>query len=398
MKLLIYDWTSITKYDLYNSLEQQGIQYDLFSSHFSPRIKAQKENFIEELESVTKNKSYDAFFSTNYFPEMAEIAKRKDILYISWTYDSPSLGPYNNILRYETNRIFCFDSIEYNQYKENGLKNIYYLPLAVNSRRMDAIKVPPLTRMKYYSEVSFVGQLYNSEIDKIYPLFDEYSAGYISGVINTQLNIYGKNIIDGLINDNIAKRIINEEVERALINNLSKKFYPDIKDLKTSNLKGFLQKTVTYKERVLLLKLLAKYFRVNLYSNDPIEIQNVHNLGTVDYVREMPYVFKNSKINLNTTLKLIKAGIPQRVLDIMGCRGLVLTNYQRDMEEYFSDGENILIYRSAEEALEKCRYYLKNEGEAERIKEKGYEVVKNVFNYEYQFNKIWDICGLKNRI
>ena len=109
-------------------------------------------------------------------------------------------------------------------------------------------------------------------------------------------------------------------------------------------------------------------------------------------------VFKCSKINLNMTLRTIKTGVPQRVLDILGCGALALTNYQRDLDKHFKDNENILIYRSMEEALDKCNYYLKNEKEAERIRKNGYKLVKEQFSYEHQLNEIWRICGLTEKI
>ena len=121
-------------------------------------------------------------------------------------------------------------------------------------------------------------------------------------------------------------------------------------------------------------------------------------MGLVDYVREMPLVFKCSRINLNITLRTIKCGIPQRVLDIMGCGALVLTNYQKDMEQYFTDGKDILIYTSMEEALDKCRFYLKNEKEAEKIRKNSFQLVKDRFSFEHQLNIIWETCGLKDKI
>ena len=45
----------------------------------------------------------------------------------------------------------------------------------------------------------------------------------------------------------------------------------------------------------------------------------------------MPYVFRNSRINLNITLRSIKSGIPLRCMDIYGAGGFLLSNYQTDL-------------------------------------------------------------------
>ena len=398
MKLFVYNWTFITKHDLYGAFQRQGIEFDIFTTNVSPRVNAQREKFREDLEKVLEDKIYDAIFSVNFFDDLAEAAHKRGILYISWTYDSPALGHVRPSLLLDTNRIFLFDSYEYNMYLKWEVPNLYYLPLAVDTLRLNKMNPTPLEKMKYYSDVSLVGQLYQSDMDKMLPMFDEYGAGYIAAMINTQLSVYGINLIEELINENIIRRICNEEVSKVLIENMNNGFFHDIENVDELALRGFLLKAVTNKERVLLLTLLAKYFRVKLFAPGNPQLPNVTACGVVDYVEHMPLVFKCSKINLNITLRNIRHGIPHRVVDILGCRALVLTNYQKDLDYYFEDGKSILIYNSIEEALDKCKYYLKNEKEAEKIRQNGYKIVKDQFSYEHQLNKIWEISGLKNKL
>lgn len=398
MKILVFNWEFITKHDLYQNFAKQKIEFELFTSRFSPRVGGQRKEFRESLAKALEGKVYDALFSINFFEDIATAANERDILYICWTYDSPALGDVRPSLLYRTNRIFIFDSYEYNEIKEKGVQNLYYLPLAVDTNRLNRMQPSPMEKMKYYSDISFVGQLYQSDMEKIFPLFDEYSAGYIAAIINTQLEVYGVNLINELINENVVKRICNQEVTEVLLKNLNNKFFHDIKILESRGLEGFLLKAVTNKERVLILTLLAKYFRVKLFTIGNPCIPNVTTCGVVDYVKHMPIVFKCSKINLNITLRNIQHGIPQRVVDILGCRALALTNYQKDLEEYFKDGKDILIYHSIEEALDKCKYYLKNEKEAEKIRQNGYKIVKDQFSYEHQLNKIWELSGIKDRL
>ena len=398
MKLFVYNWSFITQYDLCNSFKKQGIEFDIFRTNVSPRVNAQRKQFQEDLEKVLEGRKYDAIFSVNFFDDLADAAHERGMLYISWTYDSPALGHVRPSLLLDTNRIFVFDSYEYHSYLNWEVPNLYYLPLAVDAYRLNKIQPTPMEKMKYYSDVSLVGQLYQSDMDKILPKFDEYGAGYIAAMVNTQLNVYGMNLIEELVNENIIQRICNEEVSKALVDNMNNGFFHDVENVDKAGLTGFLLKAVTNKERVLLLTLLAKYFRVKLFAPGNPKLQNVTTCGVVDYVEEMPLVFKCSKINLNITLRNIRNGIPQRVIDILGCRALALTNYQKDLEEYFEDGKEILIYHSIEEALDKCKYYLKHEKEAERIRQSGYKIVKDQFSYEQQLNKIWELSGVKDRV
>ena len=50
----------------------------------------------------------------------------------------------------------------------------------------------------------------------------------------------------------------------------------------------------------------------------------------------------------NTSIiKSIKNGIPLRCLDIMGNHGFLLSNYQKDFEEHFVDGKNIMTIKKS---------------------------------------------------
>lgn len=394
MRLFIYDWDFITKYDLYCTMQAQGIACDLFRTPARPRIEKEKEQFLEDVQKALKEKPYDAVFSVNYVSELAEAAHDKGILYICWTYDSPALSGTG--LWFDTNRIFCFDPAEYREWKDRGLPHLYYLPLAVDTGRLSRMKPTPMEQMKYRADVSFVGQLYQADMDQTFPLFDEYSAGYVAALINTHLRLPGKNMLSELINEPVRERLCNPQVEEALIRNMETTAYmPDVKELTTGSLIGFLNKAITNKERVLLLQLLAKYCKVKLFTRWKPELPGVQVCGVVDYVKEMPLVFKCSKVNLNITLRGIQSAIPQRILDIMGCRGLALTNDQEDVHTYFEDGKHLLIYHSAEEALDKCRYYLKHEKEAEQIRNNAYKMIKDQFSYDRQLKRIWELSGLQ---
>jgi spore maturation protein CgeB len=398
MKLLVYNWNFITKHDMYLAFKEQGITFDLFTSTASPRVNAERDKFRENLDEALKDKEYDAIFSVNFYDDLAVAAHDRGILYICWAYDSPALGYVKDCHSYDTNRIFLFDSYELSAYKGYGIPNLYYLPLAVNVKRLRQMHPAPMEKMKYHADISFVGQLYQSDMDKIFPLFDEYGAGYIAAIINTQLNIYNTHIVEELINEKVLQRICNKDVTQALLENVNDHFLHDVDELTPNNLSAFFLKAVTNKERVLLLTLLAKYFNVKLFTSSKKKIPNVNVYGVVDYVREMPMVFKCSKINLNITLRTIHHAIPQRIFDVMGCGGLVLTNYQEDIQKYFEDGRDLLVYNSMEEALDKCRYYLAHEKEADRIRQNGYKIVKDQFSYEHQLNQIWEISGLKDRL
>lgn len=142
-------------------------------------------------------------------------------------------------------------------------------------------------------------------------------------------------------------------------------------------------------ERITILNYLSQYYKVDFYTNSTSKFLNNVNLHTgVDYYTVMNKIFYLSKINLNITLPSIESGIPQRVLDIMGSGGFVLTNYQPEIEEVFEIGKDIEVFHTLEELYEKCSYYLTHEKERLTIAMNGYIKIRNNFSYNRLLKKI----------
>ena len=99
----------------------------------------------------------------------------------------------------------------------------------------------------------------------------------------------------------------------------------------------------------------------------------------------MPLVFNRSKINLNITIRPIQSGLSLRVFDVIGCGGFLMTNYQSELEEYYTPGKEVETYSSVEELIDKCGYYLSHDDERKEIARKGYERTKAQHTYEIRF-------------
>ena len=124
----------------------------------------------------------------------------------------------------------------------------------------------------------------------------------------------------------------------------------------------FMARKVTEIERINLLHKVSKNHNLSLftYQGAP-ELSKAHNLGAVDYYKDMPIVFNRSKINLNISLKSILTGIPLRCIDIMGSGGFLLTNYQADLFRHFEAGKHFDYYTDEDDLLRKIDYYLNHE-------------------------------------
>ncbi len=138
-----------------------------------------------------------------------------------------------------------------------------------------------------------------------------------------------------------------------------------------------------------LLEALAQQYRVDLFTHIrdfPLHGLQVH--GGVDYFQEMPLIFKQSKINLNITLRSIKSGIPLRAFDIMGAGGFLLSNYQADFLDLFVPGEDFVYYESKEDLLRKAGYYLNHEEERKAIAKNGHDKVAANHTYRHRVREM----------
>lgn len=71
-------------------------------------------------------------FTSNYFPVVADACHEVNIPYISWCYDSPLVLTFSKTVFYPTNFIFIFDSKMVADLQNLGVKQVFYMPMAVN--------------------------------------------------------------------------------------------------------------------------------------------------------------------------------------------------------------------------------------------------------------------------
>lgn len=136
--------------------------------------------------------------------------------------------------------------------------------------------------------------------------------------------------------------------------------------------------------------------------------------GFVSY-EEMINVFNKSKINLNFTAisdsenyvirpPSINKRIKQskgRPIEIALSGGFILSEYVPGMDEMFLPGQEMDVFNSKEELLEKIKYYLSNENKRTEIASNGYEkAFKNydiISGFEKVFNRMNYIGRSKNK-
>ena len=384
MKVLTHDWPSFTGDIIKKIFRKRHIQVDSF--YYYPLASLEDDDvFVKKFSEKIRSGSYDFVFGVNYIPVVAIACYKENIPYVSWSYDAPlNLSYETDTLYYPTNYVFLFDRAQANGYISQGFDRVWHLPLAIDTDHYDMFKPSNADYKRFKSQISFVGQIYNSTYPKIIPPLGEFERKYLDSLINVQTDLYGAFVIDEYLNDDIINKV-NTCYREKLID---KTFQVSKKQLSYS-----LSTYVTFKERVTILSLLSKKFDVALYSGDehPL-LTETKQKGRVDYSTEMPYVFKCSDINLNITLKCLQTGIPLRALDIMGCGGFLLTNYQEEFLDYLVPNEDFVYYEDFGDSYEKAAFYMQNEDIRKKIAQNGYNKIKQRFSYDERLDFIADKC------
>ncbi len=384
--ILYYTWNEYTAWDGISILKEMG--HNVLVASDEHEKYDNDDSFLSSVEAKIESHKADFIFSFNYFPDLSRIALKKEILYISWCFDSALLTLKSVTLSNECNRVFLFDYDLYSKYVKEGFQTVFYMPLGCNIKRLDSQLGSKFNGVrKYNHEVCFLGNLYDDQYDFYSQIgyVPDYLKGYLDCAMESQMQIFGMDIISTLMRPDICEE---------LAKSANVQMGPLYRECRNDILINMIHKQTTVRERRRLLTVLGEFFDVSLYSSKEPKGIPVKYLGYSEYMKQMPEIFYTSKINLNITLRGIISGIPLRVIDILGSGGFCLTNFQPELPEYFTNNENIVWYESQEDLFEKIIYYLKNDTERERIANSGHELAKKLFSYDILFSKIFEEAGL----
>lgn len=341
-----------------------------------------KNKLKEELETHP----VDFVISYLFIPDVSNLCEEQSIYYLSWTYDSPLIPLFDNAIYNKHNITFVFDQSECNHLKDLNAPNIHYMPMGVNLSRVGALEITEDDENVFSSDISFIGNLYeNNNYNNIIHILPDH--------LQNELKTY---LLNNTCTWNQKKPwpSLSNELTDFMVQNLNAHEWNKCNFTDNQYL-GILvlSRKLAEIDRINVLNALALEHKVDLYTTKPSRfLENVTIHNSVDYITEMNKIFYLSKINLNITIPSIETGVPQRVFDIMGCGGFVLSNYQEEMDELFTIGEDIAVYHNLEELIEKTHYYLTHEEERLRIAMNGYIKVRNCYSYTHQLNRILEIA------
>lgn len=362
-------------------MEEQVAIYE--DADFDPLAPVQED--FDKLEHFLQNHDFDCLISHLFVPEVSDLCQKYHYKYIGWVYDSPLISLFHPAVKNPCNYLFIFDKAEYEHMKQYQIPHLYYFPLGVNISRTGALNITDEDEQRFSCDISFIGNLYE---DNSYNSFVHYFPEDVA----TELKLY---LLKNLCNWNEPKPW--PRVSQKTVDFMCQTFQADNWNRQQMDLDLylgllFLSRKLAEMDRITVLNTLAEHYTVDLYTkSDCSFLRNVQIHQGVDYNTDMSKIFFLSKINLNITLPSIETGLPQRILDIMGAGGFVLTNYQQEIDELFTVGKDIEVFHNLDELMEKTAYYLSHEQERLQIAMNGYLKVREHFSYVHQLKKILQI-------
>lgn len=413
MEILFYRYGSICEPDIIKCFHSMELEVVEENSQVTNK-KVSPSETVDAVSTLIEKHTFLFVFSINFFPAISEICQIYQIPYVCWTVDCPVMELFSPALANDCNRIFMFDKAQYEYFRHINPERIFHLPLATNVSRWDQVISQASTNdlKRFSSDISFIGSLYAEKdpYDKIQGL-SEYTKGYVEGMIEAQLQVYGYNMLEDLLNacpDNPAvssdrslsgglHNIVNQE---SVLSPVMQDFMEHVPDLTESPYAPYFSPSYIMAhhfigmhaaviERHRLLSMLSEDHAVDLYTfSDTSRLPKVHNRGGAKTLTEMPLIFHQSRINLNMTIRPIQTGLSLRVFDILGCGGFLLTNYQQELGDLYEIGKDVEVFTSKEELAEKAAYYLTHEEERQKIARNGYEKTRALHTYETRISQM----------
>ncbi len=98
---------------------------------------------------------------------------------------------------------------------------------------------------------------------------------------------------------------------------------------------------------------------------------------------------------LSVLMRPPRTQIKGRNFEIPGCGGFLLTSYAERLEEFYKLDEEVAVFKSEEELVEKVRYYIGDEAKREAIRRAGYERTIRDHTFERRFGMMFRTMGFE---
>ena len=303
--------------------------------------------------------------------------KEKGVFRVIWCYDDPGRNVASADFFWNYDHIFCFDPIHTERIAAQNAANVSYLPAATTFP--EGVPGTKAATIPDFLPISFVGSTGLQRMDGA--VLNQIAAR--SGIFKTLFHLVKAHIDQG------QQISYNELLPLCSL-------FPD----KAMNEQiVLLEDIITFIQRTYTLSAVCG-LPFAIYGdegwNDPkFAGQLKRNFAgkSLDYLLETPWVYHNTRININLFNVQCLNSPTVRMLDVMACGGFLLTEYRPFIETWFEIGSELDVFHSREELREKVEYYLSQPQKCREIALAGQEKIKNNHLYRHRLPLIFSAAS-----
>ncbi|MDI6820689.1 MAG: glycosyltransferase [Patescibacteria group bacterium] len=147
---------------------------------------------------------------------------------------------------------------------------------------------------------------------------------------------------------------------------------------------------------------------IEVFNTSKINLNFTKSSGRFLSIKEIAKIFLNRRAdgslylrhplswydNLKSLWHKQREMIKGRNFEIPGCGGFFLTTNADNLQDYYEDGKEMVLFKDANDLIDKIKYYLGNEEKIKRIAKAGYRRTLKDHTYEWRFNEIFKKIGL----
>lgn len=347
------------------------------------------DDVIARLEIFIRDSHVDILISIHFIMNLALVAYRNHMKYVSLLWDAPFVEVYNPLGKLKEIYISTFDKLDRQRFLEFGVKNVIYQPLSVNAELFEEWneEIQKTLEGNYFHDISLIGQLYDENAyDRIANKFPTSVRYFFDSVFEESAFKWdGINRIYGKTDGKIIESIKLTSPDFVIPNRW------EMRDTEYFERTCLIHKVANI-ERIMVLNLLAEDYDVTLYTGRREAAEKtLHNVTIgppVEAGKATALIYAGSRINLNIALKGIEQGTSQRIMDVMGAGGFVLSTFCPETAELFEEDKEIVFFRTPEELLQKVEFYLTHEEQRRQIARAGHEKVINCYTYDIKIQQL----------
>jgi len=129
-----------------------------------------------------------------------------------------------------------------------------------------------------------------------------------------------------------------------------------------------------------IIQAVSQKYSIDVYG-DPgwkeIENNNLKYKGEVTNRKELSLIYSSSKINLNISPPQAETAISERIFNILGSGGFLISDYKAGIENLFSLNKEVVCYKNKKELLPLIEFYLKENEKRLLIAKNGEKKVRS---------------------